>query len=102
MNKRTLRCSRKTKLVEKRQPVAAVKVAVLCGLFGCGAVIAADEEAMPDMEFLEFLEYLGSWEGSDEDWVLLAAEAVEQVAAEQKRTDPASKEEESVETDDES
>ncbi len=100
MKKRTLlRCSRKTKLVDKRQPVAAVKVAVLCGLFGCGAVVAADEEAMPDMEFLE---YLGSWEGSDEDWVLLAAEAVEQVAAEQKRTDPASKEEESVENDDES
>ena len=99
MKKRTLRCSRKTKLVEKRQPVAAVKVALLCGLFGCGAVVAADEEVMPDMEFLE---YLGSWEDSDEDWVLLAAEAVEQIAAEQKRTDPASKEEESVETDDES
>ena len=100
MKKRTLlRCSRKTKLVEKRQPVATVKVAVLCGLFGCGAVVAADEEAMPDMEFLE---YLGSWEGSDEDWVLLAAEAAEQVAAEQKRTDPASQEEESVENDDES
>ena len=54
---------------------------------------------MPDMEFLE---YLGSWEESDEDWVLLAAEAVEQVASEDKRTDSAAKEEESVENDDES
>jgi len=50
---------------------------------------------------MEFLEYLGSWEESDEDWVVLAAEAVERVAAEDKRTDPAAIDEESVETDDE-
>ncbi len=86
-------------MAEKSQSVAAVKVAVLCGLFGFSGIAAADEEAMPDMEFLE---YLGSWEDSDEDWVLLAADAVEQMAAEERRTDPAAKEEESVETDDES
>jgi hypothetical protein len=78
------------------QRSAAYKVALLCGLIGCGAVIAADEEAMPDMDFL------GSWDGSDEDWVMLAAEAVAQVAAEETRTDPAPQEEELVETDDES
>ena len=30
---------------------------------------ALAEEAMPDIELLY---YLGSWEGSDEDWVLLS------------------------------
>ncbi len=85
--------------VEKSQPETAFKVAVLWGLLGCSGIAAADDDVMPDMEFLE---YLGLWEESDEDWVLLAAEAVEQVASEDQRTDPASKEEESVETDDES
>ena len=84
---------------EKWQPEAAFKVAVLWGLFACSGIVAADDDVMPDMEFLE---YLGLWEESDEDWVLLAAEAVEQVASENQRTDPASKEEESVENDDES
>ena len=91
--------SRKKMSAEKWQPEAAFKVAVLWGLFACSGVVAADDEVMPDMEFLE---YLGLWEESDEDWVLLAAEAVEQVASENQRTDPASKEQESVETDDES
>jgi len=85
--------------VEKRQPEAAFKVALLWGLFACSGIVAADDDVMPDIEFLE---YLGSWEESDEDWILLAAEVVEQVASEDQRTDPASKEEESVETDDES
>ena len=84
---------------EKKQTEVAFKVAVLCGLFACSGTVAADDDVMPDMEFLE---YLGSWEESDEDWVLLAAEAVEQVASEAKRTDSAAKEEESVENDDES
>ena len=91
--------SPKTLSDERRKSAAAFKVAVLCGLFGCSGIVAADDEVMPDMEFLE---YLGSWEESDEDWLLLVADAVEQIASEQKRTDPAAKEEESVETDDES
>ncbi len=86
-------------MVETKQPGAAARVALLCGLIGCSVAVAADDEVMPDMEFLE---YLGSWDGTDEDWVLLAAEAVAQIAAEEKRTDPAMKEEESAETDDES
>jgi hypothetical protein len=85
--------------VDNRQPEAAFKVAILWGLLGCSGIVAADDEVMPDIEFLE---YLGSWEESDEDWVVLAAEAIEQVASEDERTDPASKEKESVETDDES
>ena len=84
--------------VDKLQPDFALKVAVLCVLFACNGTLAADDEVMPDMEFLE---YLGSWEESDEDWVVLAAEAVRRVAAEDKRTDPVAIDEESVETDDE-
>jgi len=99
MKMQTLLWRPKTLSVEKRQPEVAFKVAVLWGLFACSGIVVADDDVMPDMDFLE---YLGSWEESDEDWVLLAAEAVEQVASEDKRTDPASKEEESVETDDES
>jgi hypothetical protein len=89
----------KTLSADKRQPEVAFKVAVLWGLFGCSGVVAADDGLMPDIEFLE---YLGSWEESDEDWVVLAAEAAEQVASDEKRTDPVLKEKESVETDDES
>jgi hypothetical protein len=89
----------KTLSADKRQPEVAFKVAVLWGLLGCSAIVAADDEVMPDIEFLE---YLGSWEESDEDWVLLAVEAAEQVASDEKRTDPVLKEKESVETDDES
>ena len=85
--------------VDSGQPEVAFKVAILWGLLGCSGIVSANDDVMPDMDFLE---YLGSWEESDEDWVVLAAEAVEQVASEIERTDPASKEEESVETDDES
>jgi len=85
--------------VDKRQPEIVFKVAVLWGLLGCTGIVAADDEVVPD---LEFLEYLGLWEESDEDWVLLSDVVTEQVASEDKRTDPAAKEEESVETDDES
>ena len=99
MKMQTLLWRPKTLSVEKGQPEVVFTVAILLGLFGCSGIVAADDEVMPDIEFLE---YLGSWEESDEDWVLLAAEAVEQVASEEQRTDPASKEEESVETDDES
>ena len=58
--------------------------------------LAADEE-IPDPDFLE---YLGAWEGSDEDWLLFD----EPVTAElEERTDPAPQEgEESTETTDES
>lgn len=38
--------------------------AVLLGL--CSLAVLADEE-LPEAEFLE---YLGMWEGSDEDWVM--------------------------------
>ena len=65
-------------------------------LIGASVVLAADEE-LPDPDFLE---YLGAWEGSDQDWLLFA----EPVTAElHERTDPApEKGEESTEKTDES
>lgn len=65
-------------------------------LMGASLVLAADEE-MPDPDFLE---YLGAWEESDEDWLLFE----EPVTAElEERTDPVPEEgEESTEKTDES
>lgn len=49
------------------------------------------EEPLPEMELLE---YLGMWETSDEDWLLLNDE---EVARKDERSDPAPKGEESAE-----
>lgn len=46
---------------------------LLWGLTGISGLVIADDAEAPD---LEFLEYLGSWEESDEDWVILVADAV--------------------------
>jgi len=76
--------------------MSASKTAVIGALLlGCGVVFAADEEA-PDPEFLE---YLGLWEESDEDWLIFD----EPVTAEtDERSDPAPEGEESTEKTDES
>lgn len=70
---------------------------VVCGLCLGTGVLAAEQPA-PDAD-AEFLEYLGMWEESDEEWVLqegiLAAE-------DEIRSDPAKDEEESPENEDES
>jgi hypothetical protein len=74
----------------------SVSKAALVGAFllGCGAVFAADEES-PEAEFLE---YLGLWEESDEDWLIFN----EPVTAEtDERSDPAPEGEESTEKTDE-
>lgn len=64
----------------------------------CGTVLAADNE-LPEAEFLE---YLGSWEESDEEWLLFDLDD-EQIAADaDERIDPAPQREESTEKDDES
>lgn len=69
-----------------------------CLLLGvCGAVLAADSE-LPDGEFLD---YLGSWEKSDEEWLMFNQDA-EQVAADSdERVEPAPRGKESTENDDE-
>ena len=78
-----------------------LKVALLWGLIGCSGFVAAADEELPDIEFLE---YLGSWEESDEEWVLMTTAADERAAAagDDKRADPVPEGEESVETEDES
>ena len=74
----------------------SVRPAMLMGLLlGCGLVLAADEE-LPD---LEFLEYLGSWDGTDEDWLLFEEPVTADV---EERSDPAPEGEESTEKTDES
>jgi hypothetical protein len=64
-------------------------------LGACSLANAADE----DVPELEFFEYLGMWEESDEEWLVLE----EMVIAENdSRPDPAPESKESVENDDES
>jgi len=64
-------------------------------MLGCSLVLAADDE-VPDAEFLE---YLGLWELSDEEWLIF--EEVVTADAEE-RNDPAPEGEESTEKTDES
>ena len=65
----------------------------------CSLVVAADEE-LPEIEFIE---YLGLWEDSDEDWVLFSDSFnADKRAKIEQRSDPAPEGEESTEKDDES
>lgn len=68
---------------------------VACGLC-LGATALAEEEPAPDAEFLE---YLGMWQESDEDWLLLEEM---QMTGLDERSDPAPEGEESTEIEDES
>ena len=65
-------------------------------LLALSLVAAADEE-MPDIEFLE---YLGSWEETDEDWTMFGDAAKGRNETDE-RSDPAPEGEASTETDDE-
>jgi len=70
---------------------------LLCSVALCGsASVVAEDEEVPDTEFLE---YLGLWEETDEDWPLLDGAAV---AENNERSDPVPEGEESTETEDES
>lgn len=64
-------------------------------LFASVDALAEDEE-LPDIEFLE---YLGMWEESDADWLLLEDDAV---ADSKERSEPVPEGEASTETEDES
>ena len=65
----------------------------------CSLMVAADEE-LPEIEFIE---YLGLWEDSDEDWVLFSDSFdADKRAKNEQRSDPAPEGEESTEKDDES
>ena len=72
---------------------------VACGL--CfGTATMAEEEQLPEAEFIE---YLGMWQESDEDWMLLEnMQAAEKTTDDEKRSDPVPEGKESTETKDES
>ena len=73
--------------------------AAICWFAVSGSVNAADDE-LPDADFLE---YLGSWEDSDEDWLLFTENAEEAAAEEEaQHTDSAAASESSTELKDES
>ncbi len=73
-----------------------MRAALLWSLLGsCSLACAADDE-VPDMEFLE---YLGLWEESDEIWMLMDEHMV---AEAEQQIDLAPEGQESVEKDDES
>jgi hypothetical protein len=63
----------------------------------CGLVLAADNE-LPEAELLE---YLGTWEESDEVWLMFNIDEEPVVADSDTRVDPVPQGEESTENDDE-
>lgn len=66
-------------------------------LVTCSLIVAADEE-LPEVEFIE---YLGLWEESDEDWTMFD-DPIEAKNEQDERSDPAPKGKESTEIEDES
>lgn len=73
---------------------ANAKLLLLAVLVASAAVADPDAE-LPDVEFLE---YLGLWEGSDEDWMVFNASVD---ARPETQSGPAREGEEPVENDDE-
>ena len=73
----------------------ARRTALVWLLAGASGVLLAADAEEPDMEFLE---YLGQWEETDEEWVMIDQQISLDSA---ERTDPAPKGEESTEKDDE-
>lgn len=73
-----------------------VRAALLGTVLGSGSLVLAADDEIPEMDFVE---YLGMWDESDEDWLLFdeptAADADE-------RTEPAPKRDVSAEKVDES
>lgn len=67
-------------------------------VLGCGLVLAEESEA-PEIAFIE---YLGMWEESDDEWMMFEADDTRTTAEiEAERSDPAPEGEESKEIDDE-
>ena len=77
-----------------------VRTTLLLGCAGCVPLLRAAEEVPPE---LEFLEYLGSWEESDEDWLLFSDDANPKVIVDgSKQSDAALEAEASTELENES
>ena len=83
-------------LVDGRQLLKAV---VACGLFVLSGGVTAGDDELPDVEFLE---YLGSWDESDEDWLLVSdVDRVRKELAKEERSDSGQQVEDSTETENE-
>lgn len=76
--------------------MSASKPVVFTALLFVGSLVYAAADELPAEDFLE---YLGMWEESDEDWLIFDEPTT---AENEERTDPAPEGEESTETDDES
>ena len=77
--------------------MSADKAAVIgCLLLGAGLALATDEE-LPDPDFLE---YLGTWEETDEDWLIFDEPVTAEV--DEERSEPVPESEDSTEKTDES
>ena len=98
MLKRVMAKGRPIMSANSSQSEQVLKVALLCSLVGYGGATFAAEEEVPD---LEFLEYLGSWDESDEDWVLFASDDDEQARQEDDNSKPAPQGEKVAELEDE-
>ena len=94
------------KLKVSRQTVAMladrsqmIRVVAACSLLGLSVGVTAGDDGLPDVAFLE---YLGSWEESDEDWLLVSdVTRVRDEIMKDEGSDPAPKGEESMENIDE-
>lgn len=76
-----------------------LRIVVACGLLGASGGVGAEDDELPDVEFLE---YLGSWDESDEDWLLVSdVDKVREKLAKDERSGPALQGEESTETENE-
>jgi hypothetical protein len=76
--------------------MSASKSVLLGALLLFGGLVQGADDEMPDEDFLE---YLGLWEESDEDWLMFDAPAITE---NEERVDPVPDGEESTEKEDES
>ncbi len=76
--------------------MSASKPVLLGALLLFGGLVQGADDEMPDEDFLE---YLGSWEESDEDWLMFEEP---KTTENEERTDPVPDGEESTEKEDES
>lgn len=56
---------------KRNPPLGAWPGLMLAGLVGAGHALADENAEQADIEFLE---YLGSWENSDEDWLIFVGD----------------------------
>ena len=87
-----------TMSADRRKAAGRLRLVLLGLASGSGCVLAV-EEPLPDAAFLE---YLGSWEGSEEDWVLFDNAASDPAeSGDEEGNDPVPDGEESRESEDE-